>query len=179
MKIETENLTGLDEDEFLAGPERYAQFIEGELDGELVQIDDIFAKSVSDILADYPCDLNALTTPTASIRAPGYVFAEHDAGVVLLGPAGDIAGAYLGPDISISEQHRELGLGAELVLERVLREGASPVWDLSRPCYTRAGRRAHASAWRLLHDPPFLEKKVRSLNVAYLGPSFIEATGSA
>lgn len=175
MQIEIESLAHLEEDEFLAGEERFSRFLEGELDEDLVIVDDIFAKSVVDILADYPCELNDLSSPTASIRAPGYIFADHDAGVVLLAPTGDIAGVYLGPDLAISDMHRDRGLGAELVLERVLREGGSPVWELSRPCYTRAGRRAHASAWRLLRDPPFLEQKLRSLNVAYTRTGFVEA----
>lgn len=179
MHIHAEALTHLEEDEFLAGEERYSLYNEGELAEDLIVVDDIFAKSVADILADYPCDLNSLSSPTASIRSPGYVFADHDAGVVLLAPAGDIAGVYLGPDLSISDLHRDRGLGSELVLERVLREGGSPVWDLSRPCYTRAGHRAHVSAWRLLRDPIFLDQKVRSLNVAYFGQGFIEAAASA
>jgi GNAT superfamily N-acetyltransferase len=179
MQIEAETLAHLEEDEFLAGEERFSRFLEGELDEDLVIVDDIFEKSVVDILADYPCDFDSLSSPTASIRAPGYIFADHDAGVVLLAPTGDIAGVYLGPDLAISDEHRDRGLGAELVLERVLREGGSPVWELSRPCYTRAGRRAHASAWRLLRDPPFIDQKIRSLKVAYTGAGFVEAPAAA
>lgn len=179
MHIEAESLAQLEEEEFLAGSERFSLYVEGELDGDLIVIDDVFAKSVTDILADYPCDLSDLSAPTASIRASGYVFADHEAGVILLAPSGDVAGVYLGPDLSISEMHRDRGLGAELVLERVLREGGSPVWDLSRPCYTRAGQRAHVSAWRLLRDPPFLDQKLRSLNIAYYGAGLVEAAPRA
>jgi len=167
MHIQTDHLIGLDEDEFLAGPERYALDQEGQLDDDLLVIDEVFAKSVSEILADYQCSLADLSAPSISLVAPGYIFADHEHGLVLIDPDGRLAGAYLGPDIAILPQHRGKGLGSELVLERVLREQGSPVWDLSRPCYTRAGRRAHLGAWRLLHDADFRERKTQALSVAY------------
>lgn len=170
MNTDFESLFNLEEDEFLAGPERYALFVEGELDEELLVIDDIFAKTVGEILSDYPCSLADLSAPTAAITAPGYVFADHDAGVVLLDSKGAIAGTYLGPDVAILPEHRGQGLGSEFVLERVLRENGSPVWDLDRPCYTRAGKRAHLGAWRMMQDPAFRYQKAEALRIAYGHP---------
>lgn len=167
MKIQIEHLMGLDEEEFLAGPERYALHMEGELNEDLIVVDDVFGKSVSDILSDYPCEIFDLSAPSISLMASGYIFADHDQGAVLIAPNGSIVGAYLGPDVAIYPEHRGKGLGSELVLERVLREQSSPVWDLSRPCYTRAGMRAHIGAWRLLNDPSIRHRKVEALTLAY------------
>ncbi|PZR95176.1 MAG: hypothetical protein DI537_05170 [Stutzerimonas stutzeri] len=179
MSLEIESLANLDEEEFLAGEERCAQFEGGGAEGDIVVIDDVFAKTVDQILADYPCTIHALTSHTASLRASGFMFAEHDSGVVLLNASDEIAGVYLGADVAIAERHQGLGLGAELVLERVLRNGGSPVWELSLPCYTRAGYRAHSAAWRMLRDKPLLRQKMKSLELAYAASAFIDAAGGA
>lgn len=67
MLIQIGHILGLGEDEFLAGPERYALFLEGDLAEDLMVIDDVFAKTVPQILTDYPCQLADLSAPSLSI----------------------------------------------------------------------------------------------------------------
>lgn len=160
--------SAIEEEAFLAGPDAYADWLEHG-DDELLDIDDIFGKELDAILEDArrygPHDLNAIEDAplTPSRRATGYSFMAVEAGVLLLTPDGAIAGAYLGADLSVHPAHRGRGLGAELVLERYLRNGDLPTWWLDSPAYTRAGLAAHKAAWRLLKSPDFLALKLEDL----------------
>lgn len=154
--IQEKPLHDIEEDEFLAGPERYAEW-----DGTnaLLDIDWIFGKGIGTILEDIrKFDPHGLAPDqeaieTEALAAPGYRFRKVDAGVLLLAPDGEIAGGYLGCDVALSPEHQGKGLGAELVLERYLREGDLPTWYLDHAAYSPAGEAAHRAAWRLLQDP--------------------------
>ncbi|MPR09220.1 hypothetical protein [Microvirga tunisiensis] len=154
-----DHITELEEDEFLAGPERYARYLEGNLDEDLLDLDDVFAKTPSEILRDYPVTQRDLFLERPSLLVPSYSFAETHSGTVLLNPRGKIAGVYLGCDVSLCLTSQGYGLGAELIAERALRDDSLPTWDLDRPAYTFAGAAAHRAAWRLLQDQVFVARK--------------------
>src|SRR6185312_9899215 len=84
------------------------------------------------------------------------------AGVLLLGPDGKRVGGYVWCDLAIDAAHQGLGLGAELVLERYLRDGGLPTWDLDTAAYSPAGEAAHRAAWRLARNGDFFARKHQS-----------------
>ena len=138
----------LSEDEFLEGEE-------GRLD-----IDDIFAKDLSQLLEDFsryaPEDIIADDGDASypSLFEPGYTFRDVPAGVLLICPRGDIAGGSLSCDLVVDEPHRGKGLGMELVIERCLRDGMNPVLNLDESAYSNAGLECHRSAWRHARSNP-------------------------
>ena len=122
----------LSEDEFLEGEE-------GRLD-----IDDIFAKDLSQLLEDFsryaPEDIIADDGDASypSLFEPGYTFRDVPAGVLLICPRGDIAGGYLSCDLVVDEPHR----------------GMNPVLSLDESAYSNAGLECHRSAWRHARSNP-------------------------
>lgn len=142
----------LDEDAFLAGPERYTAWAG---DDDLIDVDPIFGKSFTQIwneqIHDDPdCvapDADAVVTPALAVA--GYSFTAVPAGVLLRDADGNPVGGYLGCDLAIDPDHQGRGLGAELVLEYALRCGRIPVWDHDVAAYSPAGEQAHRSAHRL------------------------------
>jgi DNA-binding transcriptional regulator YiaG len=166
------DLKGLEEDEFLAGPDRYAAWVDNDEAGDLLDIDDRFGKDFEDLLREMkahdPKGLNPEEgeAETAALAASGYKFRQVEAGVLLVAPDGTIAGGYLSCDVSIATGHQGQGLGAELILERALRFGDLPTWDLDEAAYSCAGEAAHRSAWNLLQDEAYLTRKVASFETA-------------
>lgn len=156
----------IDEDEFLAGPDRYAEWQEGEQDDDLLDIDWIFGnKGLDSVLADARhmdggLDPEPGTHDTPAFAAPGYAFRQVGAGVLLIAPTGEIAGGYLGCDVVVDPEHQGQGLGAELILERYLRDGDLPTWWLDAAAYSPAGEAAHRAAWHLLQDAAVREAKL-------------------
>jgi hypothetical protein len=150
----------LSEDQILVGPGR---------DPEEAVIDPIFGKDVDWILRDAAADEPELLAPvegapvTPSERAPGFSFQEVEGGVLLRDPEGDIAGLFLGRDLALDEDLRGRGLGAELVLERLLRFEDLPTWWHDEPAYSPAGAVAVRSAWRMAHDADLLARKLAPL----------------
>jgi GNAT superfamily N-acetyltransferase len=166
-------------DEFLAGPDRFADDPDDDGDGpeaDLLDIDDIFAKDFARVLAEQreaaasygaaspDPEPDAVATP--SLKAPGYRFVEVEAGVILLSPSGEAVGGYIGPDVSVAEEHQGKGLGAELVLELAMRRGGLPTWDLDTASYSRAGVGAHRAAHALARNPAFFAAKSEALQEA-------------
>jgi GNAT superfamily N-acetyltransferase len=137
------------------------------LKGDLLFVDDVFEKTIVEITADFPVAVPFLHSFTSSLVQPGFQFAEHQDGVVLLTPQGDVAGVYLGPDVAIAPRFRGFGLGSELIAERALRDDELPGWSLDDPCYTTAGEIAHRAAWRLLADPIFSSAKIDAIRNAH------------
>lgn len=143
----------LDLDAFLKGP--------GQEDVE-PYVDRILARRLplvlADIAGDDPEELvidddrHARATPSTS--RPGFRFVAIRTGVLLLDDRRRIVGAYAGPDLTLKPALHGFGLGRELVLERALRDGSTPVWNLQTPAYTPAGLAAHVSAWRRAQDDP-------------------------
>ena len=139
--------------EFLKGP--------GMEDADL-DVDRIFAKQlarmVDEILSSDPSalDRDESLGITVSATNPGFSFESVESGVVLRSPDGEIAGAYLSPDVAIDERYQGLGLGAELIAEYFLRRGDLPPWNLDSPQYSPQGVTAHESAYRFLKRNPEL-----------------------
>lgn len=164
---------GIGEDAFLAGPDRYEEW-DGEDD--LLDIDDIFAKPFERILREQreaaaehgaeSVDVVPDCVVTPSLRAPGYLFAEVEAGVLLLTSDGTPVGGYIGCDVAIDPEHQGKGLGAELILEYAMRRGDLPTWHLDEAAYSRAGERAHRAAHSLARDKGFYARKREILEEA-------------
>ena len=138
----------LSEDDFLEGEE-------GRLD-----IDDIFAKDLSQVLGEFSryapddiiADESVATLP--SLLMPEYSFRDVPAGILLICPQGEIAGGYLSCDLVVDDPHRGKGLGMELVVERCLRDGINPVLNLDDSSYSHAGLECHRSAWNYVRENP-------------------------
>jgi len=128
------------------------EFVEGE-PGRL-DIDDVFAKTLSQVLEEFQACAPDGIRPEgddaghASLFEPGYRFLDVPAGVLLMAPDGTIAGGYVSCDLVIGEEHRGKGLGMETVIERCLRDGQNPVLQLDESAYSHAGLRCHRAAWR-------------------------------
>jgi len=159
----------LGEDAFLAGPDRYEEW-DGEDD--LLDIDDVFAKPFERILSEQhmaatrhgaaSVEIVPDGAVTPSQRAPGYLFAEVEAGLILLTADGIPVGGYLGCDVAVDPAHQGKGLGAELILEYAMRNGGLPTWDLDTAAYSRAGAAAHRAAHALARDRAFFARKVEA-----------------
>jgi GNAT superfamily N-acetyltransferase len=144
MEIEPFNQ---DLDCFLSGP-----------GGRELDIDDIFAKNFSKVLEEFvkfsPQDLVPEDDCIyKSLVDESLHYIEVPAGILLMNGIEPIGG-YLSCDLSLDEKWQGKGLGAEIVIERCLRYGAVPTWDLDEPAYSRAGAAAHESAWRRARENP-------------------------
>lgn len=134
------------------------KFLEGE-EGRL-DIDDIFAKSLEQLLEDFrvhaPDEIvhEDGNPGHPSFFEPDYRLHDVPAGVLLLSPDGTIAGGYLSCDLVLDKPHRGKGLGMELVIERCLRDGLNPVHSLDESAYSNAGLECHRSAWRHVRTNP-------------------------
>lgn len=126
-------------------------FLAGSAEREL-DIDPIFAKTFDRIIAEFqasaPEDIIPEGGGTRSIFAPELHFIEVPAGIILVGPRGEPIGGYLSCDLSLAEEWQGRGLGAEIIIERCLRDGEVPTWNLDKPAYSPAGLGAHRAAWR-------------------------------
>lgn len=146
-------------EQFVVGPDR---------DDNSLDIDPVFGKSfdrvLREILSADPRSIEPESRLTSSDRVPGYAYQTVKEGVILRAPDGNLAGGYLGCDVSIAPEHQGKGLGAELVLERYLRFGDLPTWHLDKAAYTPAGLAAHQSAWRLSQDIGLVAKKLARLH---------------
>lgn len=137
-------------DEMIAGPD---------WDGEL-DVDPIFAiTGLEEIMSDAPhvdgaYDVRPGSSRTPSMAIPGCTIVEVEAGVIALGPDDEVVGCYLSTALAVGEAWRGRGLGAELVLERLLRSGENPIWNLDSPQYSPGGLAAHRSAWRRAQSHP-------------------------
>lgn len=159
----------LDEDAFLVGPDRYADW-----DGmsELMDVDPVFGKAFSAIWAEIAeTEPDALrrddsAAETAAVAAPGYRFASVGAGVLLISPEDRPVGGYLGCDLAIDPGHQGRGLGAELVLEYAMRHHRIPVWDHGTAGFSPAGEQAHRRAHRLAQDRVLFARKSGALAAA-------------
>lgn len=118
----------------------------------LLDVDDIFAKSLDVILTDLreftPSDIipDELDDGVRSLIRPNLIYREVMAGIILY-DADKPIGGYLGCDLSLLPEYQGHGLGKEIVIERCIRDGDSPVWALDTAAYTHAGIAAHKSAW--------------------------------
>lgn len=134
------------------------EFLEGE-DGRL-DVDDIFAKTLSHVLDDFKAYTPEDIVPDnkeegqPSLFEPGYRIVDVPAGILMLAPDGSIAGAYASCDLVLDEAHRGKGLGMELVIERCLRDGQNPVHNLDESAYSHAGLKCHRAAWNHVRNNP-------------------------
>lgn len=160
---------GLDEEAFLAGPERHAHW-DGE--EELITVDPVFGRPFAtiwdDALREEP---DALTPAPGTGRTPAladarYRFLGVPAGVLLLDGADNPVGGYLGCDLAIEPAHRGRGLGAEIVLEYAMRHGRIPVWTHGIAAYSPAGEAAHRAAHRLARRRDLFARKRAALLAA-------------
>lgn len=160
-----------EEEAFLAGPERHESWTNGEIEGDLLDVDWIFGHRFADLYAGQesfrPGSTAILENEpiTTALADPSYRFAACEGGLLLLAASGVPVGGYLGQDIAIDEAHQGQGLGAELVAECYLRQGEVPVWNLDIPAYSPAGEACHRAAWHLLRDPGFLRAKEAALGL--------------
>jgi GNAT superfamily N-acetyltransferase len=149
--------------EFLTGPDG---------DEDKLDIDPIFGKDLDTVLRDMrEFDPSSIafddeTPRSRSAVVEGYIFVRVADGVLLLDPDGNIAGAYVSCDIVVDDPHQFQGLGAELIIERALRDAALPTWWLDKAAYTPAGLAAHQSAWRMARSKPeILREKINRIEV--------------
>lgn len=143
-----------DEDAFIIGPE-----------GGRLDVDAIFAKDFDRVMEEFrreaPAEIEADMTEQGlpSLLAPELTYRDVPAGLMLF--HGDRpVGGYLSCDLSLSEEYQGRGLGAELVIERCLRDGCSPVWPLDAAAYSPAGLGVHRAAWRHVRSHP-VETRIR------------------
>lgn len=163
----------LEEDAFLAGPERHA-----DRDGadDLITVDPVFGKTFGQIwdeaLREEPDALTPAPNagPTSALADPRYRFLSVPAGVLLLDEAGTPVGGYLGCDLAVDPAHRGRGLGAELVLEYAMRHGRIPVWTHGVAAYSPAGEAAHRRAHRLARRRDLFARKREALLAAEAAP---------
>ncbi|MCW3782552.1 hypothetical protein [Defluviimonas salinarum] len=172
--------SGLEEDAFLAGPDRDA----GDLD-----IDAIFATPWRDVFQDLAWDVGLAAAPDKVVQAwlqgllagdgrlpdrpgiAGIAFCEaREAGtgdplgivaVDITGPEPVLAGSYTGAQLGVSDAHRGRGIAARLVMERFLLFGTLPTWDLDTPAYSPGGEAAHLAGFRLLEEELALLRTIR------------------
>ena len=137
-----------DEDAFIVGPE-----------GGRLDVDPIFAKDFDRVMDEFGRDAPDEIVPDmkepglSSLLAPELTYRDVPAGVVLYHRDRPV-GAYLSCDLSLDEEYQGRGLGAELVIERCLRDGCSPLWSLDAAAYSPAGLAAHRAAWRHVRTHP-------------------------
>lgn len=148
------------------------EFVEGSNDVEVI-IDDVFAKPLGSILEDHresdpeSIKIHNDAVVTVSALNKSFRFVGVDAGILML--CGDeIVGAYLGFDVALDPARHGQGLGAELVLERAMRDGGVPQWEASKIGYSRAGYRAHKTAWEMAGDRELFARKAARLILADL-----------
>jgi GNAT superfamily N-acetyltransferase len=136
-----------DEDAFVAG------------DGE-PDVDDVFAKDFDrvweEMLRFAPDDVvwDPAEAAVPSLIVPGVTFRDVPCGILAFGPDREPIGGYLSCDLSVDAAWQGLGLGAEIVIERCLRDGMNPVLNLDSAAYSRAGIAAHRSAWSRARSNP-------------------------
>lgn len=144
-------------------------FLAGESRREL-DVDKIFAKDFERVLSEFkeyaPEDIvpDSKDAGVPSLFWPQLRFVEVPAGILLIAADGLPIGGYLSCDLSLSSDWQGRGLGAEIVIERCLRDGEVPTWNLDAASYSPAGLAAHQSAWRHVrkHDQE-TELRVRRL----------------
>lgn len=127
MLIEPFEPGQLGREQALVGPDR---------NPDDVVIDPILGKTLDEILADYH-EIDTRHT-WESDRADGYKIGQTHSGLVAL-QNDEIIGGLLGPDLAVRQEHRDQGLGGELVLEAFVREGGLATWDHTEPGYTPSG----------------------------------------
>lgn len=133
---------------FVAGP-----------DGAEVDVDRIFAKEFDRVLREFRRDAPDEIVPDEaeagmpSLVDPALTYRNVAAGVLLFDGDRPVGG-YLSCDLSLDAAYQGRGLGAEIVIERCLRDGASPVWALDSAAYSPAGLAAHRAAWRRVRAEP-------------------------
>ncbi len=118
-----------------------------------LDIDRIFAKTLDQIIGDYEHEPGLIAIQEdapnyPSLIRPSLVFKEAEVGIWLC-DRDIIVGAYIGCDLSVLPEYQGFGLGAELVLERCIRDGYNPVWHLDSAAYSPAGAAAHRTAHRM------------------------------
>lgn len=126
---------------------------EGDLD-----IDNIFAKDFDSMLDDYRQYAPEDIVPNGEVTFPSLInpdlhFREVPCGIILFDDDRAIGG-YLGCDIALYDEYQGQGLGKEIIIERCLREGSSPVWHLDEAAYSEAGLAAHRAAWHHARENP-------------------------
>lgn len=150
----------LSDEAFLRGPRR--------TDDAEIEIDDILGKTLRDAWGDMiqwgQDEIDLTGEGWESDVAPGYRYVGLSGGILLVAPDNSIAGGYLGLDVAIMPRHQGLGLGAELILEKAIRDGI-PTWEVDTPGYTHAGRAAHIAARDLARNPEIFLKKIRRIGV--------------
>lgn len=158
------------------------EFMAGWPDKEL-DIDPIFAKEIDDILDDYrryapdQIVIDADDAGRPSIIDPTLTYRNVEAGVILTSGE-QVVGGYLGSDLSLKDSYRGRGIGTEIVIERCLSDGCSPVWHLDDASYTPEGAAAHESAWNRVRSHPE-ETRVRMKRLERGEESSISAAGIA
>lgn len=127
--------------------------------GRTLDIDKIFAKTLEQMIEDIKdpdngqIEIEVGIAPVPSLIDPRFLFQEAPAGMLVL-YEGSIVGGYMSCDLTLAPEYQGRGIGAELVIERCLRDGMNPTWHLDSPAYTPAGVAAHRAAWRRVRDFP-------------------------
>lgn len=151
----------LDQDSFLAGP-----------DGEpgAIAVDDILGKTLERAVREMVAagDPAAFAVDpeepvTRSLVDPTLLFVTVECGTLLIDADGRIIGGMIDCDLVLDATFHDRGLGREIVVEHVLRQGDIPVWYHDTPGYTRAGARTVRSAHAWLSDPANLAGKQADL----------------
>jgi GNAT superfamily N-acetyltransferase len=122
---------------------------------ELVIDNRYFGKTLPDIMADNDLTIIGRTWPSDIVQ--GFSFAQAEDGIVLIHDIDErVVGAYAGLDVAIDPEFQGRGLGAELILEAIIRNEGVPNADCDTSGYTSAGYAAHLAAQRLAQTRPSL-----------------------
>jgi len=96
-----------------------------------------------------PIDNKIITTQHGAYTSKGlWHYRKTETGVILLGSNSGIEGFYANSVISINDEHRGNGLGAELIIVASLLHGINPACNKEAPQYTPSGLSVHQKAYR-------------------------------
>lgn len=124
-------------------------------------VDPVMGRALDEVLSDHePIDIQ-YTWP--SNKAEGYELGYTYDGAIALRD-GDIVGGLLGPDLAVDPDHRNQGLGTELVIEEFVRHGGLETWAHDQPGYSPSGAAIVEGACTVARtNELFIRKVARSL----------------